>query len=257
MRLTILGCWAPYPRPGGACSGYLMRCGKTSLMLDAGNGSFAELTRHIDFSFLSGLVITHFHPDHYVDVFCLRHAVEGARREGKMNEPVKLFIPPAPEEIYRKLAGYTGAFDVVNIDELPVTGEIPGLQARKVRLGDTTLYFAPTTHSLPGYSVVARHGNKTVCYSGDTAAGEEIKKAANGADLFICEASGMNKDAAFLAGVHMTAGQAGSLAREAGAGRLVITHFWPEYDINILLAESGEGFEGAVEPAVQGKTFTV
>lgn len=257
MRLTVLGCWAPYPRPGGACSGYLLQSGTTALMLDAGNGTFAELTRHIDFSSLSALIITHFHPDHYVDVFCLRHAVEGAMREGKMHEPVKLFIPSEPEWIYRKLAGYTGAFIIINVENLPVTGELPGIQARKAPIRDITLYFIPATHSLPGYSVVARHNNQSICYSGDTAASEEIKKAANGVDLFVCEASGMNKDAAFVTGIHMTAGQAGLLAREAGVGKLVITHFWPEYDINILLAESGESFGNIVEPAIQGKTFKI
>lgn len=255
MQLTVLGCWAPYPRPGEACSGYLLRAGDTTVMLEAGNGSFAELARHVDFRRLSGLVITHFHPDHYADVFCLRHAIEGARRADEMNGPVKLFIPPEPADIYAKLASYTEAFDVVNVEELPETTQIPGGITRKALLNDLALYFIHTAHSLPGYAVLFLQKDKTVFFSGDTAPTEAIERAAQGAGLFLCEASGLDKDAGYLANAHMTAREAGTLARRAGAKRLVITHFWPEYALTDLLNEAGRSFGGAVEAAKQGKTY--
>lgn len=257
MKLTVLGCWAPYPRPGEACSGYLLQSNSTNLVLDAGSGSFSELTKHLEYTSLSGQVITHFHPDHYTDIFCLRHAVEGARREGRMDTRISLFIPRDPVEISAPLAGYTGAFNVTIIDDLPVTEEIDGLPLKTAAVGDLKLYFIPIRHSLPGYAVLVKGEGKNFCFSGDTGATDMIKKAALDADLFLCEASGLDKDADYLKDIHLTARQAGELAKAANVNRLLITHFWPAYDPRELLDLARQGFGREVEAAVQGHTYNI
>ena len=38
MKLTVLGCYGPYPPAGGACSGYLLEEGGTRVLIDCGNG---------------------------------------------------------------------------------------------------------------------------------------------------------------------------------------------------------------------------
>ncbi|WP_161821868.1 MBL fold metallo-hydrolase [Sporotomaculum syntrophicum] len=270
MQLTVLGCWAPYPRPEEACSGYLLKNDSTALMLEAGHGSFARLTKNIDYKQLDGVVITHYHPDHYADIHCLRHAIEGARRDGRMENKIKLFIPPEPSEIYRELSGFTKAFDVINIAELPTSelpaalpgGLIPGsplssVPAKTAQLNELTLYFIPILHVLPGYAVLISQGKQSLFFTSDTAPTPEISRAAVNVDLLLCEASGLNKDADKMAGLHMTSGQAGELARQVRAARLVLTHFWPEYNVDDLLAEAGEAFGSAVFAAAQDKIFTL
>ncbi|AGL01612.1 MBL fold metallo-hydrolase [Desulfoscipio gibsoniae] len=260
MQLTVLGCWAPYPRPGEACSGYLLQAGATALMLEAGHGSFARLTKHIDYHQLAGLVVTHYHMDHYADIYCLRHAIEGARRDGRMENTIKLFIPPEPVEIYRQLASYTGAFNVVNIEDLPAvilspTGAIKDVSAKFARLNDLTLYFIPTAHALPGYAVLARTGEQSFFFTGDTAPTADIVGAAHNVQLLLCEASGLDKDADYLAGAHMTARQAATLAQQAKVQRLILTHFWPEYNVHDLLAQARESFGNSVSAAEQDAVF--
>ncbi len=254
MQLTVLGCWAPYPRPEEACSGYLLQSETTALMMEAGHGSFARLTKHIDYKQLAGLVITHYHPDHYADIHCLRHAIEGARRDGRMENTIKLFIPPKPAEIFRELAEFTMAFSVVNIEELP-TCDFNGVPTRIVQLNDLTMYFIPILHVLPGYAVLIRQGEQSLFFSSDTAPTPEIARAASNVDLLLCEASGLNKDADKLAGIHMTAWQAGELARQVRANRLVLTHFWPEYNVDELLAEAEESYSSGVLAAGQNTVF--
>ncbi len=251
MILTVLGCWAPYPRPGGACSGYLLQSGETAIMIDAGNGTFAELTRHVNFRSLKALVITHFHPDHYVDVFCLRHAIAGARRAGTLQQTLKLFVPAAPSEIYNKLASYTDAFTVTAVEQLPETRQL-GIHAKWAKLDNTEMFFVPTAHALPGYALLVRRNGKSFFFSGDTAATDQITLAAGDSDLFLCEASGLDQDKEYLAGIHMTAREAGLTAQKAKVKKLVITHFWPEYELSDLLAQAGEGFNGDVTAAIQG-----
>ena len=55
----------------------------------------------------------------------------------------------------------------------------------------------------------------------------------------------------------MTAKQAGMLGRDALVKRLVITHFWPEFNLYQLQREAEVGFEGPVEFAEMGKVFQI
>ena len=56
---------------------------------------------------------------------------------------------------------------------------------------------------------------------------------------------------------HMTARQAGALAKEAQVKELIITHFYPEYDLETLRAQAQEGYGARVELATEGDTYFV
>jgi ribonuclease BN (tRNA processing enzyme) len=53
----------------------------------------------------------------------------------------------------------------------------------------------------------------------------------------------------------MSARQAGTNARQAGVGRLVLTHLWPGVDPEASRSEAEEAFGGPVELAEVGKRF--
>lgn len=256
MRVTVLGCWAPYPRPGGACSGYLVEDGNVTIYLEAGHGSFSKLRCHVDFRRLTAAVVSHFHADHWVDLLCLRHAVAGARRAGTLGSPLPLIVPGAPEEIYRRLAGHTDAFATRAVEELPVASR-PGEPAVHVAEVDhLRLEFLPVPHPVPAYAL-AMAGRRRLVFSGDTAWSDELAQLAAGADLFLCEASGLVGDQRVLNDRHLTAGQAGDLARRAGVRRLVLTHFWPEYDLEDIRREAEAGFGEPVILAREGLCLEV
>ena len=48
LTLTVLGCSGTYAAPGGACSGYLVRSASTTLAVDLGSGTLANLQRHVE-----------------------------------------------------------------------------------------------------------------------------------------------------------------------------------------------------------------
>jgi ribonuclease BN (tRNA processing enzyme) len=70
LTLTVLGCDGSHQAAGGAASGYLVRswASGTSVWLDAGPGTFANLQRFTDPLTLSAIVLTHEHHDHFSDV---------------------------------------------------------------------------------------------------------------------------------------------------------------------------------------------
>jgi len=277
LEITVLGCWAPYPRAGGACSGYLVQGGGVRLMVEAGNGAFSRLMQHIDHRSLDGVIITHLHRDHYLDLFPMRHAVEGAMRDGSRKRRLPLYLPSWPMEEYYQLKEYGEAFQVFSIEDLTRKITAGGYDVQVLKLGGLTITFAPTRHIIPSYAVSflesAQFGksggagmgfgkgkdttDSKLVFSGDTAPAEELVALAAGADLFICEASGLEKDRKALTGIHCTAGQAATMARSANVKKLLLTHFWPEYDIAELKKEAGAIFGSGVDLVVEGKTYKV
>lgn len=255
MRITVLGCWGPYPRAGGACSGYLVSDGGVNVMLEAGNGALSRLMEHIDFRSLDAVIVTHLHHDHYLDLFPLRHALEGARRAGSRDELLKLFIPSRPGGEFTLLNSYNEAFKVKTIDSLIEEKIASGFTAQRLDIGGLAVRFIPTEHLLPGYSV-SFEGTGKIVFSSDTARTDGLVALAAGADLFLCEASGLDGDTGHMEGAHLTARQAGELGRAAGVKRLLITHFRPDYDLAELSAQAAAGFGGPVSAVREGETYT-
>jgi len=95
-----------------------------------------------------------------------------------------------------------------------------------------------------------------ITYSGDSRPCEGLVEAARGSDLFLCEASTFEEDAAFAAAGHLTARQAGEVAKQAGVKKLLLTHLWPLYDERMLLEECRAVFPD-VEVASERATYIV
>jgi mycothiol synthase len=68
LTVTILGCAGSYPGPDTACSGYLVQGGGVSVVLDLGPGTLANLQRHVGLDGIDAVVLSHSHPDHWVDL---------------------------------------------------------------------------------------------------------------------------------------------------------------------------------------------
>lgn len=101
-----------------------------------------------------------------------------------------------------------------------------------------------------GYRV--SHDGSTFVYAADTRPCENVVQHARGTDLLIHEAYSLHDGAerAHFLG-HSTAAEAGRAAREAGAGRLVLTHFRASRfaDPDKLVTEAEAAFGRPVEAA--------
>ena len=87
-------------------------------------------------------------------------------------------------------------------------------------------------------------------YSGDTRPVRQLIDAARDADVLVHEAGGLDEDAPEIHRQgHSTAGDAGRVAREAGVGRLILTHLPSEGLAELMLAEARIAFGGPVELA--------
>ena len=62
------------PGPGSACSGYLVQGAGKNVVLDLGPGTLANLQQHIDLQEIDAVVLSHSHPDHWIDLTGLETA---------------------------------------------------------------------------------------------------------------------------------------------------------------------------------------
>ena len=120
------------------------------------------------------------------------------------------------------------------------------------RVGDAEVTPFEVDHGLECVGFRISQGASTLVYAADTRPSPNVVEYARGAELLVHEAYSTHDDAkqAHLFG-HSTAAEAGEVAREAGVGRLVLTHIRASRfaDPDALAEEAISVFGGPVEVA--------
>jgi ribonuclease BN (tRNA processing enzyme) len=107
-------------------------------------------------------------------------------------------------------------------------------------VGGIDLAFSRTDHPPPTMAVALTHGDHRLIYTSDTGAQWSPEVFGAGADLILSEATYQHDD--IRAPIHLSARQAGELARAAKAKQLMLTHLWPALDPIASVAEASEAF---------------
>jgi ribonuclease BN (tRNA processing enzyme) len=215
MRLTILGTAAPYPRPDNPCSGYLVQQGDTSIWVDAGTGTLAELQRRIAVRDLDAIWISHAHADHTADLLTAYYALRFAGQPRA--RPLRLIGPPG---LVERMVGFLGHRSAAVIDEVFEVTEMRGWHDAAV--GKLSLSWGPLDHGMPAFGLRVQAADSVLAYSGDSAYCEGLVELAEGADLLLCEAGASQHPP--TGAVHCTPEDAALLASTAGAKHLLLTH---------------------------------
>jgi ribonuclease BN (tRNA processing enzyme) len=242
LSVIVLGASGSYPSPGGACSGYLVEGAGTKVWLDAGSGTFANLQRHLpDLASLDGIILSHAHPDHWSDVL----GYQVVLRYIHPRKGVPAFGPADLHELLERIHGPVGP-------QLDWTSVSEGMTAT---LGGFGLTFSRTEHQGETYAVRIDADGTSIGYSADTGPGWALSALGPGLDLALCEAT-LEPDAGGSL-PHLTAAEAGATAKEAGARRLVLTHFQPGVDRKEAQVLATDAFGAPVEVAAEGACFEV
>jgi ribonuclease BN (tRNA processing enzyme) len=255
VRLTIIGCSGSFPGPESPASCYLVEAdddaGRTwRVLLDLGNGALGPLQRIVDLEDLDALLISHLHPDHFMDA-CGLYVARRYHPDG----PVGPVLPVhGPSGLAKRLVEAYGEDAVEGLGETYTVAE--WTDGRPVTVGPLTVTPRLVVHPVEAYGLRVEHRGRVLAYSGDTDACPALEELAKEADLLLAEAS-FQEDRDEIRGVHLTGRRAGETAAAAGARRLVLTHIPVWTDTDVVLAEARSAYGGPVEAARQGTVHEV
>ena len=272
MRLTVVGCAAAWSRvPGRASSAYLVEMGAPgdpaapAILLDMGQGSFSALSGYRDPATLGGVLISHVHPDHCIDLI-----------------PLRLYLrygcEPARTVELRAPAGLRRRFDALT-NELDFLCELPGdpLASGTMSFAGFDVSVAPVLHvgtsfafrvapaGRSGSGDPSRSGDPSgsgdsvapgLVYSGDCGRADDLLALIRPGDTLLVEAS--HGAGPIIEGPnHLNAAEVVRVATAGRVGRLVLTHFLDDVDPQAALELARSTFAGETLLAEPGLRLTI
>lgn len=236
MKLTILGSGTDASNVPGVPNryppGFLIKTNEgIHILFECSEGVRFRLQQAgVDHAELMHLAVTHSHPDHY----CLPQLYQSIHNtrmwSGRYEVPHQLNLY-CPKQIAE------GFMDLWRLYSPNWPEGLPLLKlnftvlpcADPVRIGNSRLLGLRVYHGNPKIEALAfrlESPDGVFTYSGDTVLCEGIRQAAQGATVFVCEASArVGRHRHELSGVHMSPYVAGLVAKEAKVRTLVLFHY--------------------------------
>lgn len=195
LRVTFLGTGAPPPSRARMGPSTLVEAGSHKLLFDVGRGASTSIREYgLPLGAVTGVFLTHLHPDHVVglpDLWLTGHHAQGsfARRPGRL----RVWGPVGTERMLSGLeAAYAGVAatwrldpEVIRFDGREFSGDGVVFEAGDLRVTAFRVPHGGEVTDAYGYRVDFR--GRSVVISGDTGYSENLIEHAAGADLLIHE----------------------------------------------------------------------
>jgi ribonuclease BN (tRNA processing enzyme) len=249
MRLTVVGAGPAYsddPRSVGAC--YLVQHDGAALVLDLGHGAFAGLASRVRPERLTAILISHLHPDHFIDLVPVRHWLLY-----HLAEPGRVRVY-GPAELGARLDGLHGEPGFA-AESLDIRSLEPGVSA----VGPFRVATARVSHTSDSYAFrvsVEGEGGPGLVYSGDVGDARDLVPLIRRGDTLLVEASfgpGPVPPGVF----HLDGVEVGRLAAATGPGHVLVTHLLPNHDPAATVEAVHASFAGKVEVVSPGTVVEI
>jgi ribonuclease BN (tRNA processing enzyme) len=272
--MSVLGAGPAYTdRRGAAAAAFLVRARGASLLLDLGQGAFSNLAATLEPSTLAAVVVSHLHPDHFIDLVSLRHYL---RFEFAPPRRVPVLGPAGLDDRLDALhaePGFTaGSLDVETLGEGerrigPFIVETRLIQHTEESYGTRVSVAAEDSDGggaggagAPRGAAAAVGGSpgsgRGLVYSGDCSRAEDLLPLIRPGDVLLTEAT-------FGAGPvpkgaeHITSADAARVAAASGASRLLLTHILAGHSRAEALSAAQAAFSGPVQLVTEGDRFEI
>jgi ribonuclease BN (tRNA processing enzyme) len=245
VRATVVGCAGSFPSQESAASCYLIDIGGFRLVLDLGNGSLGSLQRFSGLDEIDAICLSHLHSDHCLDM-CGYSVVQTMHPDGP-RRPIPVYGPEGTaERLIRAVTVTSPATSMADAFDFSVL--TPGT----IEIGPLRVTTARMNHPVETFGFRIEHDGQVLAYSADTGLAPELVRLAAGADVLLCEASFLDRPD-LPTDLHLTAGQAGAHAAQAGVGELVLTHLVAWNEPAATLEQAAAAFDGELALASPGR----
>jgi ribonuclease Z len=289
--LVVLGTASQAPTRNRNHNGYLLRWENEGILFDPGEGTQRQmLLAGVTASQITRICVTHFHGDHCLGLpgVLQRMALDQVQRTVDIAYPARnrdVFTRLRHAALFRDVlnvaerpvtaAGPVADGPAFALEARPLSHSVPTfgyrltepdgrrmIPGRLTALGiagpdvgrlqrEGQLRAGPELVTLDQVSE-PRPGQR-FAFIMDTRLCEAAFALADGADMLVCESTFAATESALARDYgHLTAGQAGRIAAEAGVRHLVLTHFSQRYDTEAtqrMAAEAADSFGGEVTVA--------
>lgn len=249
MELIVLGAGPAYTdRVGATGAAYLVMSGGTAVLLDLGQGSFPRLASEIEPSRLDAVVVSHLHPDHFIDLVPLRHYLVyefAPRRRVRVLGPAGL---AERIDALHATAGFTlAALDVEPLEDGAV-----------VEIGEVVVEPRRVTHTADsfGFRVASTGGGPALVYSGDCGRAADLAPLLRPGDTLLAEVS-FGPGPVPEGAMHLDGPAVGELAASNRAARVLLTHLQMGFDPAATIASVRGSFGGPITFVEPGDRLAV
>ena len=239
MRLTTIGTGTATPSAARVNAGHLVEAGDVRCLVDCGSGVVHRMAAiGADWLGITHVALTHFHPDHTLDLTTLWYAW----RYGTLpvrSAPLQVIGPPGTAALFAAFAALYGETLTKppwpqEVVELPFGGGMElggGLRIESLKV--------PHTAESVAYSM--SRGARRIVLTGDTGESDSLGDWAKGCDVLLAECSLPD---AMAIPLHLTPARCAALAERAAPRHLALTHFYTVVE--------REDIRGIIEPRYAG-----
>ncbi|SUZ61029.1 uncharacterized protein METZ01_LOCUS13883 [marine metagenome] len=243
LALTVLGCSGSYAGADQACSGYLIRSASTIVWVDCGPGTLANLQKHVSLDDIDAIVVSHHHPDHCAELPVVYNAY-------RYFTDVKRLRALGTADVRRVTDAFHPNGDTGDFFDWEIVSD-----GSVVEIGDIEVKFSQTDHPVETLAMRFSCEDISIFYTSDTGREWSLAQLGHGPDIVLGE--GTLTDATDSPSIpHISCAHLAADANKVGAKRLVVTHVPPGSDPLKHLDEAAAMFDGNVELAVTGRTFS-
>jgi ribonuclease BN (tRNA processing enzyme) len=246
MRLDIVGAGPAFTnRQGAAGAAYLVRSTGAAILLDIGQGAFPRLAGLLDPADLDLILISHLHPDHFVDLVSVRHYLRWGPGHPRR---VKVAGPAGLRERLDNVNGEPG-FTAAAL-------EVESLEPGSLRAGSLAIEIASVTHAASSFAFRVDTGGPGLVYSGDCGRAEDLEPLIRPGDTLLAEVSfGPGPVPSDVA--HLDGPMVGALAARTGTRRVLLTHLLMGFDRDATIDSVKAAFDGPVALVDPGDMFAL
>ncbi len=227
MKITVLGSGASFPQIKRSSAGFWVETANGSILLDCSASAVQKMAaENLDWANLDAIWVSHFHLDHVGGIPAYLFGMKYASQTENRTKPLKIF---GAKGLRRLIENFSAAGDYNLFKQrfpLEII-EIEPLEKFEILLGIETVA-AKTLHTDESFALHLRDADgKVLVYTADTGFEKTLGTLAKNADLLICECSFVkNKPVE----THLELAEAMFLARYANPKKMLLTHFYPEWD---------------------------